>query len=83
MPLIRSAVENVGRLGPASALTGPAVRGDAGTIESNLAAIASVHPDVVPVYVALARCALDLAERGDGLSAERRRAVDEVLERWT
>ena len=42
-------VENVATVGPGAALTGPAVRGDAGTIEANLAALAAAVPDAVGV----------------------------------
>ena len=41
LPLQRASLDNVERLGPAEALTGPAVRGDADTIERNLAALRS------------------------------------------
>src|SRR5205807_9712118 len=39
-PLVRASVDNVVRLGPAEALTGPAARGDAGTVDLNLTALA-------------------------------------------
>jgi predicted short-subunit dehydrogenase-like oxidoreductase (DUF2520 family) len=82
-PLQRSTLDNLARLGPGAALTGPAVRGDAGTIERNLEALANAAPDAVPAYVALARIALDLAVRAGRLDAEARARVDEVLARWT
>lgn len=82
MPLSRATLENVGRLGPAAALTGPAVRGDAGTVGRNLEALAASRPEAVPAYLALADVALDLAERSGRLDAEGRAAVDEVLARW-
>jgi len=82
LPLTRSTVDAVERLGPADALTGPAVRGDAGTIEANLVALREHAPDVVGVYVALTRAALDLAERSGRLTAPARRAVEEVLQQW-
>jgi len=82
-PMQRSTLDNVARLGPAAALTGPAMRGDAGTIERNLRAVAEVVPEAVPAYVALARVALDLALRADRLDADAGARVDEVLARWT
>ena len=82
-PLQRATLDNVARLGPGVALTGPAVRGDAGTIERNLGAVAEVMPEAVPAYVALARVALDLAERAGRLDGEARARVDEVLARWS
>lgn len=82
-PLQRTTLDNVARLGPGLALTGPAVRGDVGTIERNVRAVADVMPEAVPAYVALARVALDLAERAGRLDGEARARVDEVLARWS
>jgi predicted short-subunit dehydrogenase-like oxidoreductase (DUF2520 family) len=82
-PLQRTTLDNVARLGPGVALTGPAVRGDAGTIERNLQAVAEVMPEAVPAYVALARVALDLAVRAGRLDGDARMHVDEVLDRWS
>lgn len=39
LPLARAAVDDVGHLGPATALTGPAARGDLSTIDHHLAAL--------------------------------------------
>jgi predicted short-subunit dehydrogenase-like oxidoreductase (DUF2520 family) len=53
--LVRSTVENVAALGPVAALTGPAARGDAATIQRHLAAL---PPAERALYEALAaRCA--------------------------
>jgi predicted short-subunit dehydrogenase-like oxidoreductase (DUF2520 family) len=81
-PLQEATLANVHRLGPETALTGPAVRGDASTIERNLTAIAATAPDLVPAYVAMCRVALDLAERAGRLDPARRAAVETMLARW-
>jgi predicted short-subunit dehydrogenase-like oxidoreductase (DUF2520 family) len=80
-PLQAATLDNVHRLGPHDALTGPAVRGDAGTIDRNLAAVAGAAPALVPAYVTLCRIAIDIA--GVRLSDDGRRAVEEVLGRWS
>ena len=80
-PLQTATLTNVHRWGPRAALTGPVVRGDGQTIEQNLRAIADAAPRLVAPYVALCRVALDTA--GDRLSAEARRTVEEVLDRWS
>jgi predicted short-subunit dehydrogenase-like oxidoreductase (DUF2520 family) len=80
-PLQEATLANVHRLGPRDALTGPAVRGDAGTIDRNLAAIAAAAPHLVVPYVALCRATLDVA--GQRLDVEARAAVEEVLARWS
>jgi predicted short-subunit dehydrogenase-like oxidoreductase (DUF2520 family) len=83
MPLQRATLDNIGQLGPERALTGPAVRGDAGTLERNLAALAAWKPAAIPAYVVMARVALDLAERGGRLTSDRRAACEDVLARWS
>ena len=81
LPLQRASLDNVERLGAAEALTGPAVRGDATTIERNLLALRASKPDVVAAYVELCRNALELAS--GRLPEARRTAVEQVLARWS
>ena len=66
-----------------SALTGPAVRGDAGTIGRNLEALRREAPDAVAPYVALARTAAELATEAGRLSEEGLARVEEALKRWS
>lgn len=82
-PLQRATLDNLRDLGPAKALTGPAARGDAGTIKRNLEALETHAPDAVAAYVALARIALDLAAAAGSLDPGRRSGVEAVLERWS
>lgn len=82
-PLQRASLDHVEELGPARALTGPAVRGDAGTIRRNLEALERHAPGLVPTYVALARSTLDVAERSGRLPPGSRTAVEDVLAAWT
>jgi predicted short-subunit dehydrogenase-like oxidoreductase (DUF2520 family) len=81
-PLQQATLSNVERVGPAAALTGPAVRGDAVTVRRNLEALAKHAPDAVSSYVALADLALALAERSGRLPTDGREAVEEELARW-
>ena len=62
MDLVLATVDNVGELGPAAALTGPAARGDEATIERHLDAIA---PAEHRAYMALADEARRLAGLAD------------------
>ena len=65
-------------LGPAASLTGPVVRGDAGTLARNRRAVREAAPDLEEAYVALARLALRAAvERSDAVD---RTAVALVLD---
>lgn len=81
--LQRATLENVQELGPGQALTGPAVRGDATTVDRNLCALDRSAPWAVPAYVELCRLALELGTRTGRLPAPRRAAVEEVLARWS
>jgi len=81
-PLVRATVDNVESMGSGAALTGPAVRGDAGTVQRNLEAISAAAPEAVAPYVALTRVALDVGTRSGRLSGETRSAVEEVLALW-
>ncbi|GAB3149281.1 hypothetical protein GCM10027290_35270 [Micromonospora sonneratiae] len=71
-PLLRAALENALGLGDA-ALTGPVVRGDAGTVARHLARLADTAPESVPGYLALARRTADRA-----MAAGRLRPADAV-----
>jgi predicted short-subunit dehydrogenase-like oxidoreductase (DUF2520 family) len=82
-PLQQATLANVERSGPAEALTGPAVRGDAGTIGRNLEALKQHAPEAVALYAALARATLDLADRSGRLAAGARSAVEGVLDAWS
>ena len=82
-PLQRASLEHVERLGPAHALTGPAVRGDAGTVRRNLEALQRHAPELVPAYVAMAAATLDLAERSGRLPAGSRAEMEGVLAAWS
>ena len=81
-PLQRATLDNVAAVGPAAALTGPALRGDDLTVERNLRALAERAPEAVPSYVALADLALGLAVSSGRLEPAARIAVEEVLDRW-
>jgi predicted short-subunit dehydrogenase-like oxidoreductase (DUF2520 family) len=65
LPLVEQTVANARSLGIAAALTGPATRGDAGTIAAHLVALTAGAPDAVPVYRALVERSVRIAiERG-------------------
>lgn len=82
MPLARASLDNVELLGPADALTGPVVRGDALTVRHNLEALAAHAPDSVDAYASLARVLLGMAWRSGRIDAEARAEVEEVLSQW-
>lgn len=70
--LMACTLGNVERIGALRALTGPAVRGDADTVEAHIEALAEFGPDEVGIYRVLSDNAVEL-----GRIAERRNAPDE------
>jgi len=79
-PLLRQTVENVIRLGGDVALTGPVVRGDAGTVRKHIAAMTEQAPHLLEAYVANARRALDRAVKAGRLDAAKAKGVADALE---
>lgn len=68
--LSAQALGNARALGIGAALTGPAVRGDAGTIAAHLEAIAAGAPGVAGVYRALLLRQVEIAAAHRGLAPE-------------
>jgi predicted short-subunit dehydrogenase-like oxidoreductase (DUF2520 family) len=75
LPLARGSLENLGRLGPARALTGPIRRGDVETVRLHLK---TLGPRERALYAALGLEALGLA-REAGLSEEAVNSLRELL----
>lgn len=66
-PIVSGTVDNIFRLGPTKALTGPIVRGDHQVVAQHLEALASSNPQLAELYQQLGRLAVDLAiEQGTG-----------------
>ena len=70
LPLLEQTVANARALGIAAALTGPATRGDAGTVSAHVAALAAGAPDALPVYRALVQRSVRIAIQRGALSPE-------------
>jgi predicted short-subunit dehydrogenase-like oxidoreductase (DUF2520 family) len=65
LPLVRGSVENLAALGAARGMTGAVARGDAPTVARHLEAL-SGSPEILAIYVALQRRALELAREAGG-----------------
>jgi predicted short-subunit dehydrogenase-like oxidoreductase (DUF2520 family) len=61
LPLVDSAVRNLGEVGLPGALTGPVVRGDVGSVERHVAALRAGSPRLLEVYRGLGREILRIA----------------------
>ena len=79
-PLLTAALDNALNAGDA-ALTGPIVRGDAGTVEAHLVDITANAPQTVGSYIALARATLGRAVADGRLSALRAHTIERILDR--
>lgn len=78
-PLCRASIENALELGPAGALTGPVVRGDASTIAAHLNALGRAPGSVEALYRATGRHLLSLA-RERQLPPAAARSIGRLLE---
>ncbi|HLB12331.1 MAG TPA: DUF2520 domain-containing protein [Dehalococcoidia bacterium] len=74
LPLLQGTVKNIATLGLPHCLTGPIARGDSGTVQKHLSALAGAAPDLVPAYrelglrtipVALAKGRIDQEQAED------------------
>lgn len=79
-PLARGALANAEELGVERALTGPFVRGDVGTVAGHLEALRRWAPSAVPLYVAIARRELAIAERRGELAPDAAGALRALLD---
>ncbi|MGP4021480.1 Rossmann-like and DUF2520 domain-containing protein [Saccharopolyspora sp. 5N708] len=78
-PILSASLDNALRFGD-RAITGPVMRGDAGTVRAHLAALGEANPDTVPGYRELARRTAQRAEQAGILRADGAKAVREVLD---
>lgn len=78
-PLLTAALDNALSQGDA-ALTGPIVRGDAGTVQAHLEDIAANAPQTLPSYIAMARATLSRAVADGRLLPIRARKIAVLLE---
>jgi len=79
-PLAAATVENVARLGPADALTGPLARGDIKTLEAHLQALRALDEDLAELYRSVSLWGLRLVEERGELDAETIDGMKALLE---
>lgn len=78
-PLLTAALEGALATGD-HALTGPIRRGDVGTVEAHLAALACSSPEILPTYVELARATASRAAELDFITAADALRILDALE---
>ncbi|WP_300668378.1 DUF2520 domain-containing protein [Desulfoluna sp.] len=74
-PLIEGTLDNIKKVGPVEALTGPIARGDVATIDAHLDKIAEMQPDLTSLYKALCRHTVDVARRKGTLASDAEEAL--------
>ena len=78
-PLARETLDNVFKLGPAKALTGPIARGDEHVVARQLAALSAWDPQLAMIYKELGAVAVKLAREQGGAEAAALAAIDRLL----
>ena len=76
--LSRTTLDNVALLGTSASVTGPLVRGDAGTVQKHLEALERSNPQVAALYGALTEIALPVALQR-GLDSQGEAAIRRVV----
>jgi predicted short-subunit dehydrogenase-like oxidoreductase (DUF2520 family) len=77
-PLVRGTIDNVMRLGPTRALTGPIARGEEGVVALQGRAVSEQSAVLGDIYATLGLVAVDIA-RAQGLSSEKCEMVRRAL----
>jgi len=77
--LIEQTLSNARALGIRAALTGPMTRGDVGTLERHLEALARLAPNVLPLYRAAAEREISLAESRGSLAPHAAESMRRLL----
>lgn len=78
-PLAGASVANAAARGASASLTGPAVRGEWGTVGSHVRALEAAAPELVEPYREATRLILRVAEGAGKVTPEARRAAASVL----
>ncbi len=79
LPLLQTTLANIDQLGTEQGLTGPIVRGDAGTVTAHLKALENSAPRLLPVYRLLAEQTLQLAKTSGRLTAQQAESIAKSL----
>lgn len=76
-PLARGTLDNVAKMGPRQALTGPIARGDVDTLGRHISVLRNRHPGLLALYRSCSEIAAELAE----IDGERKARIMEELGR--
>lgn len=71
LPLIKGTVNNIERLGPVKALTGPIARGDVDVIRGHLEAFKAVDPRFTEIYKSISRLTVEVGMKKGTLTVDK------------
>jgi len=80
LPLARGTLDSIARSGTEQALTGPIARGDIGTVEKHVAALAALDERTLALYRALARGAIPIGLAKGTLGPDQAQRLERILE---
>ncbi|NQU25601.1 MAG: DUF2520 domain-containing protein [Candidatus Nealsonbacteria bacterium] len=78
-PIVRGTVDNVFRLGPVEALTGPIARGEVSVVEAEVADLSAWNDLIGRIYSELGHVAVDLSAAQGTASADALAAIEDAL----
>jgi predicted short-subunit dehydrogenase-like oxidoreductase (DUF2520 family) len=81
LPLIKGTVNNIERLGPGKALTGPIARGDVDVIRGHLQAFKTVDPRFTDIYRSISCLTVEIGIKKGTLSLEKAEEILQLVER--
>lgn len=79
LPLVYGSLKNIEAQGSAKALTGPIARGDAGTIQKHVLALADNLPELAPIYTQLGHATINLALKKGTLTPDQAKIISGLL----
>jgi predicted short-subunit dehydrogenase-like oxidoreductase (DUF2520 family) len=80
-PMVTGTVDNVFKLGPVGALTGPIARGERSVVERQCTALGQWDPEIQRVYKSLGRIAVELAAAQGEASSAALATIKKMLDR--
>lgn len=79
LPLIRTTLNNIERLGTKDALTGPISRGDTKTIQSHIEKLSEMSDDLLSIYKELGKRTVEIALKKGTIDESKASEIDELL----
>lgn len=79
LKLVRGTINNIEKIGPKQALTGPIARGDIHTIEGHIQAMKRYMPELLEFYKVLGSMTVEVAIEKGTLSESKGKKIQEIL----